>query len=58
MVNNFLEFEKPLAELERRIGELKHMDVEQPGVDLSDDIARLEKKLNKMRREVYANLTR
>ena len=58
MVNNLLEFEKPLAELERRIGELKHMDAEQPGVDLSDDIARLEKKLNKMRREVYSNLSR
>ncbi len=58
MVNNLLEFEKPLAELERRIGELKLMDVEQPGVDLSDDIARLEKKLNKMRHDVYSNLSR
>jgi acetyl-CoA carboxylase carboxyl transferase subunit alpha len=58
MVNNLLEFEKPLAELERRIGELKHMDLEQEGVDLSDDIARLEKKLNKMRRDVYSNITR
>lgn len=58
MVNNLLEFEKPLVELERRIGELKHMDGEQPGVDLSDDIARLEKKLNRMREEIYANLTR
>jgi len=58
MVNNLLEFEKPLAELERRIGELKHMDLEQEGVDLSDDIARLEKKLNKMRRDVYSNISR
>jgi acetyl-CoA carboxylase carboxyl transferase subunit alpha len=58
MVNNLLEFEKPLAELERRIGELKHMDLEQDGVDLSDDITRLEKKLNKMRRDVYSNISR
>jgi acetyl-CoA carboxylase carboxyl transferase subunit alpha len=58
MVNNLLEFEKPLAELERRIGELKHMDLDQPGVDLSDDIGRLEKKLNKMRRDVYSSLSR
>jgi len=58
MSNNLLEFEKPLAELERRIGELRHMDQEQPGVDLSDDIARLEKKLNKMRRDVYSNISR
>ena len=58
MVNNLLEFEKPLAELERRIGELKHMDLEQDGVDLSDYISRLEKKLNKMRRDVYSNISR
>ena len=58
MVNTLLEFEKPLAELERRIGVLKHMDLDQPGVDLSDDIARLEKKLNKMRRDVYSGLSR
>jgi len=58
MVNNLLEFEKPLAELERRIGELKHMDSEQPGVDLSEDISRLGKKLNKMRADVYSNLSR
>ena len=58
MVNNLLEFEKPLAELERRIGELKHMDLDQPGVDLSDDISRLEKKLNKMRSDVYSDLSR
>lgn len=58
MVNNILEFEKPLAELERKIGDLKLTDVEQPGVDLSEDIARLEKKLNKMRSDVYSNLSR
>ena len=58
MVNNLLEFEKPLAELERRIGELRHMDSEQPGVDLSEDISRLEKKLNKMRVDIYSNLSR
>lgn len=58
MVNNLLEFEKPLAELERRIGELEHMDSEQPGVDLSEDISRLGKKLNKMRADVYSNLSR
>jgi acetyl-CoA carboxylase carboxyl transferase subunit alpha len=58
MVNNLLEFEKPLAELERRIGELRHTDSEQPGVDLSEDISRLEKKLNKMRADIYTNLSR
>ena len=58
MVENILEFEKPLAELEQRISELRNMDAEQPGVDLSDDISRLEKKLNRMRSDVYSNLSR
>ncbi|UCG38860.1 MAG: acetyl-CoA carboxylase carboxyltransferase subunit alpha [bacterium] len=58
MVDNILEFEKPLAELERRISELRLTDAQQPGVNLSEDIARLEKKLNKMRRDVYSNLSR
>ena len=58
MVENILEFEKPLAELEQRISELRHMDAEQPGVDLSEDISRLEKKLNRMRSDVYSNLNR
>ncbi|MDT8395725.1 MAG: acetyl-CoA carboxylase carboxyltransferase subunit alpha [bacterium] len=58
MVDSYLEFEKPLAELERRIGELRLMDTEQPDVDISDDIARLERKLDRMRKDVYSRLTR
>jgi acetyl-CoA carboxylase carboxyl transferase subunit alpha len=58
MVETYLDFEKPLAELERRISELKHMDSEQPDVDITDDVARLEKKLNRMRKQVYSKLTR
>jgi acetyl-CoA carboxylase carboxyl transferase subunit alpha len=58
MVENILDFEKPLAELEQRIAELRHMNAEQPGVDLSEDITRLEKKLNRMRGDVYSNLNR
>jgi acetyl-CoA carboxylase carboxyl transferase subunit alpha len=58
VVDTYLEFEKPLAELERRIGELRLMDSEQPDVDISDDIARLEKKLHKVRKDVYSKLTR
>jgi acetyl-CoA carboxylase carboxyl transferase subunit alpha len=34
------------------------MDSEQPDVDISDDIARLEKKLHKVRKDVYSKLTR
>lgn len=58
MVDNILDFEKPLAELEQRIAELRHMNAEQSGVDLTEDISRLEKKLNRMRGDVYSNLSR
>ena len=58
MVEYYLDFEKPVFELERRISELKHMETDESGVDLTDDIQRLEKKLDKMRREVYSKLNR
>jgi len=58
MVEHYLEFEKQMVELEQRISELRHMNAGEPGVDLSDDILRLEKKLNRMRGDIYSNLNR
>ncbi|MEE8547186.1 MAG: acetyl-CoA carboxylase carboxyltransferase subunit alpha [bacterium] len=58
MVEFYLDFEKPVVELERKISELRHTGTEEPSVDLTDDIARLEKKLDKMRRDVYSRLDR
>jgi len=52
-----LEFEKPVLELERKINEMKEYAVS-TGVDLGDDIARLEKKAEQLRKEIYSNLTR
>jgi acetyl-CoA carboxylase carboxyl transferase subunit alpha len=51
-----LEFEKPIAELERQIDELKRA-AEERAVDLSAEIGPLERKLRDMRVEVYQNLT-
>ena len=51
-----MEFEKPLVELERQIDELKRVATER-AVDLSVEIAPLEKKLKDLRLEVYKNLT-
>jgi len=48
-----LEFERPIAELERKIEELRAVE----GVDLSDEIGRLEKKLTCLKREVYGHLS-
>ena len=52
----YLDFEKPVADLERKIQEL--MDFSTDTVDLKAEIAKLEKKADKMREEIFSNLTR
>lgn len=56
MLNGVLEFEKPLAELERKIQELRSFSKDK-GIDLSEEISTLEKKANSMKKEIYANLS-
>jgi acetyl-CoA carboxylase carboxyl transferase subunit alpha len=51
-----LEFEKPIAELERQIDELKRLAGDQQ-LDVNEEIAPLEKKLADLRQEIYQNLT-
>ncbi len=51
----YLDFEKPIIELEHKITELKLMsDV----VDITEEINELEKKIDELRLEIYKNLTR
>src|SRR3546814_8497008 len=52
----FLDFEKPVAALERQITELREMG-SGPTLDIDGDIARLEAKSAKMLRDIYARLT-
>lgn len=52
----FLDFEKPLVELERKIRELR--DYSTDNVDFSSDIKKLVKKSDKLRDEIFSNLTR
>lgn len=52
----YLEFEKPLVELEQKIKELR--DYSTDSVDFSADIKKLEKKADKLRDEIFSNLTR
>ena len=52
----WLDFEKPVVELERRIQELKDHASAQ-GLDAADEIEDLERKADALRREVYQNLT-
>jgi len=52
-----LDFEKPIIELERQIRDMRSLS-DTGSVDLSEDIARLERKVEKLREEVYSKLTR
>jgi acetyl-CoA carboxylase carboxyl transferase subunit alpha len=52
----FLDFEKPLVELEQKIRELKEYSTEK--VDFSSEIKKLEKKASKLREEIFTSLTR
>uniref|UniRef100_C6E358 Acetyl-coenzyme A carboxylase carboxyl transferase subunit alpha n=1 Tax=Geobacter sp. (strain M21) TaxID=443144 RepID=C6E358_GEOSM len=53
---SYLDFEKPLAELDKKIQELHGFSTQ--GVDLTAEIAKLEQKSEKMREEMFANLSR
>lgn len=52
----YLEFEKPLADLERKIQELHELSGDT--LDLKAEIAKLEKKADKVQEDIYANLSR
>ena len=51
-----LEFEKPLADLERQIDELKRVG-EERSIDVAAELRTLEQKLDSMRSEIYAGLS-
>src|SRR5436189_843172 len=53
-----LDFEKPIAELQSKLDELrKHKETQSLGVDIEDEIAQIEKKLADTRRQIFSNLT-
>ncbi|HHY32417.1 MAG TPA: acetyl-CoA carboxylase carboxyltransferase subunit alpha [Firmicutes bacterium] len=56
MINPTLDFERPLVELEKRIEELRNFSREKE-IDLSEEIATLEKRAEMLRREIFDNLT-
>lgn len=51
-----LDFEKPIAELEKKIQELKGF-VSDKKIDISSEVKRLEDKLEHLKRNTYGNLT-
>lgn len=52
----YIDFEKPLAELERKIEELSALNGN-GGVDLNDEVNRLKKKAKKLRQDIFSKLT-
>ncbi|MGF6147170.1 Acetyl-coenzyme A carboxylase carboxyl transferase subunit alpha [Kingella potus] len=52
----FLDFEQPLAELTKKIEELRFVQGES-AVDISDEIERLQKKSSELAKSIYAKLT-
>jgi acetyl-CoA carboxylase carboxyl transferase subunit alpha len=52
----YMEFEKPLADLEVKIQELREMSSDT--MDLKAEIGKLEKRAEKMREDIFANLSR
>ena len=55
MNRTVLEFEKPIVELEQKIEEMRKFS---DTLDISNEINKLEKKVNELRLSVYKNLTR
>jgi acetyl-CoA carboxylase carboxyl transferase subunit alpha len=56
MKQTFLDFEKPIEELEARIEELRFMQ-DDSALDISDEISKLSKKSQGLTKDIYAKLT-
>jgi len=55
-MRHFLDFEKPLAELEGKIDELRHLS-NGNDINIADEVTRLEAKVDRLLRQTYAKLT-
>ncbi|MFC5355925.1 acetyl-CoA carboxylase carboxyltransferase subunit alpha [Azospirillum himalayense] len=55
-MQTFLEFEKPIAELEGKIEELRHL-TNAGDINIADEVTKLQTKVDKLLRQTYAKLT-
>ena len=53
---HFLDFEQPIAELEKKVDELRYVQSES-AVDISQEIEQISKKSQQLTKDIYANLT-
>jgi acetyl-CoA carboxylase carboxyl transferase subunit alpha len=56
-MRSYLDFEKPVAELEAKVEELRAMQAAGNAADITEDIARLEAKASQALADLYAELT-
>ncbi|MDP3408730.1 acetyl-CoA carboxylase carboxyltransferase subunit alpha [Bosea sp. (in: a-proteobacteria)] len=56
-MRSYLDFEKPVAELEAKADELRALDAKGEGYALADEIGRLEAKAGQALKDLYASLT-
>ena len=54
---HYLEFERPIAELEGKIVELRKLAEEDPNLDINGEVSRLQNRAGQMMRDFYAHLT-
>src|SRR5580692_6988913 len=55
-MRHFLEFERPIAELESKIEELRHLSTEN-GLNIAEEVGRLAGQADRLLRQTYAKLT-
>ena len=55
-MHNYLDFEKPIAELEGKIAELRHL-TGSPDINIADEVGKLQTKVEKLLVNTYAKLT-
>jgi acetyl-CoA carboxylase carboxyl transferase subunit alpha len=53
----YLDFEKPIAELEGKVVELKRLAAEDPSMNIEDEVGKLEGKAAQLLKDTYAKLT-
>ena len=53
---NFLDFEKPIAELEGKIEELRHLS-DHDSINIAEEVGRLQSKAERLLRQTYAKLS-
>jgi acetyl-CoA carboxylase carboxyl transferase subunit alpha len=54
---NYLDFEQPIADLEAKINELRHVGEDNAGINLSDEVSRLREKSQSLTRSIFSDLS-